>query len=701
MEENMSGRKLTRREFLKVSTIGLIGAAATALGELEPSAASNLTRVKEPAWQTPGEIASAGSRAGALLAYKEAPMLKARVAAGTLPPIDQRLPVNPLVVSGGIEIGDYGGEIRTIHKDPIWFTSNYDLNSDRILQFSDQDLRTIEANIIESWEVSADAREWTFHMRNGMKWSDGSNFTSEDIRFWWEDVLNNVELTTNIPWQFRFGGANMVVDIINVDTFKFTFEAAFGNFAAHLTRWHPFTSVLLPSAYMKQFHVDYADPTILAQLIAQYGFETWVELFNYMKQWGAGIWYATENCTEIPVLGPWHIVENPEDGLYLWERNPYYWKVDQASNQLPYIDTLRYELISNDNEVKLKLIQGEIDLLGQHDVSIADYPFYQANQSAGNYVIADCLSCMSDRYVLFPQHYIAGDAVLTDIVNHPNFVKALSLAINRQAVNQLLFYNLASVGQMSVMPNSKYYKASYGTAWAQYDIPQANQLLDDMGLDERDGEGWRLRSDGQRLTFTIEHAGERVGLACQDYIDMVVSFWRAVGIDATSIMEDDGTYSQHMNDYQVHCGVWSADRCTDMLWPVQPQWFIPTADGGQGTACSAWVAWYNAADRSDPNLIVPPAAIQTLYGYFDQMTATGDEDERVQYGQQILDWLEDNPLEIGLILECPAPLLFNKYLRNLPPSKAPVGWDTYGLSTYHPETLYYEYPKVYLPLIQR
>ncbi len=263
-------------------------------------------------------------------------------------------------------------------------------------------------------------------------------------------------------------------------------------------------------------------------------------------------------------------------------------------------------------------------------------------------MIGDYLSCMTDRYVLFPQHYIAGDSVLTDIVNHPNFVKALSVAINREAVNQVLFYGMATMGQMSVMPNSKYYKAAYGTAWATYNVVQANTLLDDMGLNLRDAQNYRLRSDGLRLTFNIEHTGERVGPSCAAYADVVAGYWRAVGIDATTVSEDEGTYTQHMSNYQVHCGVWHADRCTDMLWHIQPEWFIPTADGTQGTACSAWVAWYQAEDRTDPNLIVPPQAIQTLYGYFDQMTATQSETERVLKGQQILDWLADTPLEIGV-----------------------------------------------------
>ena len=694
----MAKHNLTRRNFLKISAGGVLGMLMSAVESQVGGASSSTSGARKPGLQTSQETLQEDALVNLSTLNNEAPMLKALVSAGVLPPVEQRLPEAPLMVTEK-EIGRYGGEIRMIHKGSTSFLSNYDLTTERILNYSDQDLRTIIPNIIESWQISPDAMTWTFHMRVGMKWSDGSSLTSEDVRFWWIDVINNSELALGMPWQFHFGGTDMSVEILDAYTFKFTFAAPFGNFIAHLTRWYPFSSILLPSTFMKQFHIDYADPVTLAQLIAQYGFQNWVELFTYMI--GGSIWSATQNCTEIPVLGPWHIVENPEEGLYLWERNPYYWKVDQVGNQLPYINSLRYDLVSNDAEVKVRLAQGEIDILGQHDVSIVDYPFYQANQSAGNYIIGDYLSCMTDRYVLFPQHYIADDAVLTDIVNHPNFVKALSVAIDREAINQSLFYGLASVGQLSVMPNSQYYKASYGTAWAQYDPTLANQLLDAMGLDNRDGEGFRLRSDGQRLTFTIEHTGERVGLACSTYADMVFSYWRAVGIDASAVLQDEGTYNQRMMNYQVHCGMWHADRCTDMLWHIEPAWFLPTSNPNQGTACSAWAVWYSAEDRTDPNLIEPPAEIKTLYDLFDQMTATTNEVQRVQYGQQILDWLANTPLAIGLILESPAPLLFNKHLDNLPPDKSPIGWDTFGLSTYHPETFYYNYQRVYLPQVSR
>jgi hypothetical protein len=145
-----------------------------------------------------------------------------------------------------------------------------------------------------------------------------------------------------------------------------------------------------------------------------------------------------------------------------------------------------------------------------------------------------------------------------------------------------------------------------------------------------------------------------------------------------------------MQAYQVHCGIWHNDRCTDLLFPLQPQWFLPTGDAGQGTACSAWSVWFNAADRTAEDLIEPPDEIKALYDLFDQWTAVVDEDERVALMQQFFDYLVENPLQIGAVLECPAPLLFNKNMRNLPRPKVPIGWDTYGLSTYHPEAFYYE-----------
>jgi peptide/nickel transport system substrate-binding protein len=691
-------RTMKRREFIKVAAAGAVGAVASACApqtveviktvevekEVEKEVVKTVEVEKEVEKVVEVEVPQG---------FAEAPMLAAKVAAGELPPVEERLPENPVVVGGRDSIGVYGGEVRQIHNAPEWFTENYDWNSERLLQYSDYDLKTIVGNVFESWEVSEDASEWTIMMRKGMKWSDGVPVTTEDIRFWWEDLATDPDVQRGVPRQFRFGGENMVLEIIDEYTFKCIFATGYGNFAAQLTRYHQSSGeVFFPSHFLKQYHAKYADEADLAQKVADRGVESWVQLVSWSgwSNWGVGSWYGPPGVEDYPVSSPWKIVSNPESGLYLWERNPYYWKVDQAGNQLPYIDTLRFDYIQDPEQGKLKLIQNELDTLGMHTVTMADYPFYKENEANGNYQVADLISCMTDRYKLFPNHYLIEDPVLTEIANHPNFVKALSVAIDRSEVNETLFFGLARVGGDAVNPVSKYYKPSHGEAWAQYDPDLANQLLDEMGLDQRDSEGFRLRPDGQRLTYQIEHAGIRVGASTGKYTEMVVTYWREIGIDATTREIAESLYNERMNGYQVHCGIWHNDRCTDLLFPVEPHWYIPTGNGAQGSACPAWVNWYNAADRTAEGQVTPPEEIQALMGYFDQMQAVISEDERVELGQRILDYLAETPLQIGLVLENPAPLLFNKNMRNLPRPKSLIGWDTWGLSTYHPEAFYYE-----------
>jgi len=395
-----------------------------------------------------------------------------------------------------------------------------------------------------------------------------------------------------------------------------------------------------------------------------------------------------------PTLSPWILKEDAGSGLFLFERNPYYWKVDLQGQQLPYIDNIRTDYITTTDAAKLKLAQNELDAMGMHDVTMAEYPFYKENETKGNFQVMNYISCMSDRDVFFPQHVLFGedattrDTAMEEIVNHPNFVKALSMAIDRDEINQSLLFGTARMGQLSPMPSSKYYKEAYGTAWATFSKDQANKLLDEMGLDKKNAAGIRLRKDGQPLTYLIEEGGLRVGPLTPKVCEMVAAYWRDVGVDASVKEVDSNLLQTRMNNGQVQCTVWHADRCTDLLLPLEMHWYIPTA-GGQGGPSSKWAAWWSAVDKTAAGLIEPPDQIKKYYDLFAQMTSTIDENERVKFGQQIFDGLAETPLSIGLILECPAPLIFNKNMRNLPRPRATIGWDTYGDSTYHPEAFFY------------
>lgn len=671
-------RKLRRRDFLKISATAIVGGVVASCTPTPQATTGPAAETQAPAaTQPPAESAS-----------KEAPMFVEMVKAGTLPPLDQRLPVNPVVVSDREAIGVYGGEMRLTMFDPVWWVSAYDILVERFLVYSDKDGRTIVPNVFEGYEVTPDGKTYTFKLRKGMKWTSGDEITTEDVRFWWEDHMTNTDINASPWWQFRFGGKNMEFEVVDDVTFKFTFAAPFGNFPAHLTRWTPGQDcIIFPSKYLKQYHPKYTDQAKLEADAKEAKLETWVQWYNTHIQ--GGVWGGPEYTIEYPRIFAWNLKANPAQGLYQWERNPYYFKVDASGNQLPYVDTLRFDYVAASENHKVKLAQGEVDILGQHIVTMADYPFYKDNAEKGKYIVGDYVSSMGDRVTLFPQHTLVEDPGMTEIVRDYRWVQALSMAIDRDEINETLFYGTARVGQMSPMPTSKYYKEEYGSAFAQYDKAAAEKLLDDMGL-KKGSDGFRTRPDGSQLQYNIENAGIRVGPVVPKFCEMVVSYWREIGINASTKEIQESLYNERMQNGQVHVGVWHADRCTDMLLHIEPQWFIPTSNGSQGGCDAKWGQWYLAADKTAEGLVEPPADIKKLLDTFDQMTAVVDENERVRLGQEIFDFLAKNPLQIGSVLECPAPLCFNKSLRNLPKPKAYIGWDSYGLSTYHPEAFYFE-----------
>jgi len=681
-------RKLKRRDFIKLSSVAVVG---TVVAACAPQAAPTAAPAAPEGEEAPAAEAPA-AEAPATTGGKEAPMLAELVQAGALPPLEERLPENPLVVADREAIGVYGGELRVNMFDPVWWTSAYDILNERCLVYSDIDTSVIVPNIFESWEMSDDARTWTIKTRKGMKWSDGEPFGAEDIRFWWEDYAMNTEISSAPPKQFRIGGEPAQFEMIDDHTFRFTFAAPFGNFAANMTRWNGDVPMFIPAHYMKQFHASYVDKAELVQMAVDNKMETWVQLFNNKRV--PGVWGGPTGILEYPTLFNMRCIDNPTEGLYLWERNPYYWKVDVEGNQLPYLDSYRFEFSANTEVTKLKIAQSELDLVGQHEVTMMEYPFYKENEPNANYLVGDYISSMGDRVCIFPNHapFTDGgelDEGLAEIVQDYRWKKALSMAIDREEINEVIFFGTARMGQHSPMPATKYYKEEYGTAWAQYDPEAANAMLDEMGL-KKGPDGFRRRLDGSELKYNLEHSGIRVGPAVPKITEMIVAYWREVGIDATTKEIQDSLLVERKTNGQVHVTVWHADRCTEMLFHIEPCWFIPTSNGGQGGPAPKWEQWYNAVDRSDPSLVEPPDDIKNLLTIFDNIAAVADENERVKLCQDIFDYLAENPLEIGLVLECPAPLLFNKNLRNLPRPKAYIGWDAYGLSTFHHEAFFYE-----------
>lgn len=668
-------RTIERRDFLKLTgatAAGLALAGCTPAPTEAPPAATNTPAPDPTDVPVPDPIDPFADQ----------------VDSGALPAMADRMPTEPVVVGDRDAIGVHGGEVRMVNTGWNWFVGMYGWLYDTILAYSDQDLRTLIGNIFESWEMSADGTTYTFYLREGMKWSDGMPFTTADVQFWWEDFATNSDLGY-APWQWSFGGEDATVDFVDEYTFTVTFVVPFGQFAAHLTRLFPGMDFIYPKHYMSQFHATYTDEDTLNALVEDAEMDSWQGLFYNRGDWGAGVWQAHSVILEYPVVAPWMVTEKDDaTALYQLTRNPYYWKVDEIGSQLPYLDAIRIEYVATAEGITQKLIQGETDYVGPHDVSMARYPLYKENEESSNYVVADLVSCMTDRYVLFPQQTPA-DEGLAAIVQNSNFVKALSVAIDRDEINESLYFGLATMGQLGPMPNSKYYKPEYGTAYAQYDETEANRLLDDMGLDQVGDDGYRLRPDGTPLTYTILHAGERVGVAVNEFCEMVASYWQAVGINTIVQEEDEDLITERMRNGELDCTVWHADRCTDLLLPLEMNWYLPLTDQ-QGSVSVVWQDWYYASEEERAEMEAPPEYMQQLFTWHDELNSAITEEDRVAAGQNIFDYLAENPIAIGTVLECPAPVLFNKNMRNLPKAGNPIGWDTLGVSVYRPEAFFYE-----------
>ena len=469
------------------------------------------------------EEAAAGDEA--MSDSHEAPALAAMVADGSLPPLEERLPVNPMVVEPEESVGQYGG---TWHaglrggSDNAWIFRT--IAYEPLVRWT-RDWTGIQPNVAESWEVNEDATEFTFKLREGMKWSDGEPFTADDIVFWYEDILMNEELTPTPNDWFLAGGEPGVVEKIDDYTVKFSFAAPYGAFLLKLASADMIEITSTPRHYMEQFHPDY-NPEAVAQA-EEAGFDSWVSYFENINEGGCCGYY---NDADLPVLWPWNLtVGYGENTTQITaERNPYYWKVDTEGNQLPYIDSVVYD-VGNDVEVLvLKAMNGEIDYQDRHINAFNNKAVFFDNMEQGGYVLTNQVPADSNVMEI-SLNLVHPDPVKQEIFTNKDFRIGLSHAINRQEIIDLIFVGQGEPWQAAPLPESPYYNERLATQYLEYDVDLANEYLDKAGYTERDGDGFRLGPDGNRISFLIDVPTVNVQMI--DILELVEGYWAEVGIE--------------------------------------------------------------------------------------------------------------------------------------------------------------------------
>ena len=451
--------------------------------------------------------------------YSEAPMLDDLVKSGKLPAVEKRLPDNPCVVKALDKVGTYGGTayIATLNgiggfDDDLQFIG---FEAPLFLTPAGQ----VVPNVIEKWEYSKDYKEVTLHIRKGIKWSDGVELTADDMMFFWNDELNNPDYNTSIYIDEFKGAKCEKVDQYSV---KITFENPYPLFDLKLAKqWAYQGRWWRPAHFCKPYNSHYVDREKLLADSKKEGFSSIKDY--YEKKVGRG---PIPSEVNVPTLTAFVLTERT-NSYWAWERNPYYFKVDQAGNQLPYIDKVVVKRVDDNEALQGMIISGQVDL-SAWNTSLDNYPLYKKNEQAGKY---NTYLWKSDQGadVKFMFNLNVKDKNLHDIFNNIKFREAMSLAVNRKEINKLLYFNKAVPRQFYLLPTSKCYDKKYEEYFAQYDLKEANKLLDEIGLNKKDADGFRLFSDGKRVEILLEYWPEEPTTK-QPVSELMKGYWGKVGI---------------------------------------------------------------------------------------------------------------------------------------------------------------------------
>ncbi len=591
--------------------------------------------------------------------YHQAPMLDSM----DLPPVADRLPAEPLVVEPTDNIGVYGGTWHLGLRgtgDEVNIVRNIEYEG---LVRWDPQWKEIIPNIAKSWEANDEGTEYTFHLREGMKWSDGEPFTADDILFWYEADATNTEINPAPPNWMVSGGEVGKVEVIDPYTVKFSFAAPNGLFLQRLATPDGMVPAMFPKHWASQFHPDYNPGGMEAvqALMDEVGVDTWVDLWV------------------LKVTGKWH-TQTPQPQLWAWTlengytadvvqitavRNPYYWKVDPEGNQYPYIDKVQWNYGEDVETLVLQALNGDIDFQDRHIATLANKAVFADNMEAGGYHFTEIVPA-SMNYVAIAFNLTDLDPVKREIFQNKDFRAAMSVAIDRQAIIDLIYVGQGEPYQLAPRPTSPYYNEQLAHQYTEYDPEMANQMLDSAGFDQRDADGYRLGPDGNRITFSVDVIATLYPEQ-PDVIEQVVGYWQAVGIDArVNVVERDLLYQRKAANQQ-DASVWGGDGGLDVV--LEPRWYFPFSN--ESHFAEAWQYWYN--NPADERAEEPVDAAKQQMALYDQLKATADLDKQNELMGEILQIAADQFWAMGIVLPSPGYGIQKNNFFNVPQSY-PNAW---------------------------
>ncbi len=613
--------------------------------------------------------------------YNEAPELAELVAAGELPPVDERLPTNPMIVEPVEQVGVYGGTWRRGMKENLDHANLVrTIGYENLMRWDEQWTRVIP-NVAQSVDVNDDASEYTFHLREGMRWSDGEPYTVDDIMFWYEDVFSHEAFpNADLPWLFgdRDG---LVVEKVDDYTVIFRFAQPNGLFLQTLSTPRAADPTGFPRHYLEQFHVDY-NPDIDA-LVKEAGVADWVELFQLkfgdVTERSVDVPTRWANA-ELPSLRAWVLTDGyaPDLGQLVVKRNPYYWKVDIDGNQLPYIDRVVYSLAAETDELVAQAVKGEIDMQIRHIAIDDNRAIFEENMEAGNYHLFRTIPSDANN-VAISLNWTHLDPVLREIFQNKDFRIGLSHAINRQEIIDKVYAGNGQPYQVAPAPSSPHYHEQLATQYVAYDVDLANEYLDKAGYSERDENGFRLGPDGEPISFTITVSDAPLP-AWALVMEEVQQYWQKVGLDVQFQVKERLSFEEYTEANEHDVAVWNSPGGLDVVLGTRN--YVP----GDFAAYFGvpWSIW-----KQDPTNSLaeePPPDIQEPIDLYNQLKSTGDQNEQDALMAEILDIAAEQFYVIGIVLPGEGYGIVKNNFHNVPtvmpgawtyPSPAPTNPEQY------------------------
>ena len=590
--------------------------------------------------------------------YVEPPYFEDAVAAGKLPPVAERLPQVPLVMTmdHGRSTGRYGGDLNILMARSKDVRQMVVYGYARLVKYS-RDYKIVP-DILEKLEVE-EGRIFTLHLRPGHRWSDGAPFTTEDFRYWWEDVASNPALVpSGPPVALRIGGELPKVEILDAATIRFTWSRPNPNFLPSLAAARPLY-IYRPSHYLKRHHASYADEAALNAKAEEKGQRNWASMHNKLDNM-----YKNDNVA-LPSLQPWINTTKKPAERFIFVRNPYYHKSDPDGRQLPYIDRVVMQ-IANSKIIPAKTGTGESDLQARY-LRFDNYTFLKENESSNGFRTLLWRIGKGSHMTLYP-NMNAQDPGWRALFRDLRFRRALSLAIDRDEINQVIYFGLALPAQNTMLPQSPLFDAKHQKAWAKFDLKKANALLDKIGLVKRNGAGLRLMPDGRPLEIIVETAGESTEQT--DVLALVRDSWKKIGIALHSKPSQRDVVRNRIYSGEALMSIWgglenglaSADTVPDELAPtrqIQYQW-------------PKWGQYAETGGKSgEPVDMAKPKMLLEL---LEKWYVTPDRAARAGIWRDMLSIWSDRVYTIGVVSGVMQPIVVNATLRNIP-DEGMYTWD--------------------------